>query len=237
MSRYLFESGATREQCAAVVVKNRGNALANPYGAHAGVLGVGDVMAAGPLASPLGLLDRSPGSDGAVVLVLASEERAKSFHGKPVWIRGGAYATETPNLESRDWGGATYARIAAERAYRMAGITDPAKEIDFAEVDDTYSYKELQHLEALGLVPKGEAGRRAAAGAFARDGVLPVNVSGGSLGVGHLLEASGLYRVAEVVWQLRGEAGPRQLAKARTGLAFGWRGVPTTTGAVVILSS
>lgn len=237
MRRYLDEAGATAEQCAAVVVKNRRNALANPYGAHAGVLEVEDVLASPPLAEPLRRLDRSPGSDGAVVLVLASAERAKSLGREPIWIRGGAWCTETPNLESRDWGAAAYAAAAAARAYRMAGVADPAKEIDFAEVDDTYSYKELQHLEALGLARPGEAGRRAAEGAYAREGELPVNASGGSLGMGHLLDASGLLRVAEVVLQLRGEAGRRQLRKANTGLALGWRGVPTTTGAVVVLSS
>ncbi len=237
MRRFLHDTGATREQCAAVVAKNRRNALANPYGAHAANLGVEDVLAAPPIADPLGKLDVSPGSDGAVVLVLASEEFARAHSGKPIWVRGGAYCTETPNLESRDWSRATCAALAAERAYRMAGISDPATQIDLAEVDDTYSYKELQHLEALGLAPRGQAGVMAAAGAFDRGGSLPVNVSGGSLGMGHLLDASGLFRVAELVWQLRGEAGPRQLKRAGTGLAFGWRGVPTTTGALVILSN
>src|SRR3990170_7498305 len=121
-------------------------------------------------------------------------------------------------------------------AYRIAGIRDPRREIDFAEVDDTYSFKELQHLEALGLFGSGRAGPATVEGATARDGDLPVNGSGGSLGVGQLFEASGGQKVIEVVAQLRSEAGPRQLKKAKTGIAQSWRGVPTGTGAVVVLS-
>ena len=117
----------------------------------------------------------------------------------------------------------------------MAGVRDPRREIEFAEVDDTYSFKELQHLEALGLFGEGRAGAAAAEGSTGRDGDLPVNVSGGSLGVGQLFEASGGQKVIEVVAQLRGEAGPRQLKKAKTGIAQSWRGVPTGTGAVVVL--
>ncbi len=98
MRRYLHESGATPEQCAAVVVKNRRNAVDNPYGAHAGALGLEDVLAASPVAEPLRRLDCSPGSDGAVVLVLASEERARSLGGKPVRTQkieiGGAWLDE-----------------------------------------------------------------------------------------------------------------------------------------------
>ena len=122
-------------------------------------------------------------------------------------------------------------------AYEMAGIGNPMREIDFAEIDDAFSYKELQHLEALRFCRFGEAGLLTEEGVTDVDGELPVNVSGGSLGCGHLLDASGLARVLEVVQQLRGEAGPRQLDDVETGLAFGWRGVPTTSGAAVVLSN
>ncbi len=103
------------------------------------------------------------------------------------------------------------------------------------EMDDSYAYKELQHLEALGLFEPGAAGRATADGKTAPGGELPVNVSGGCLGEGHLLDASGLARVLEVVLQLRGEAGQRQLGNGKTGLAATWRGVPTTSGAVAVL--
>jgi acetyl-CoA C-acetyltransferase len=121
-------------------------------------------------------------------------------------------------------------------AYRQAGINDPVSEIDFFEVDDTYAYKEPQHLIALGVYAEAAlAGQALENGETSAAGKIPVNVSGGSLGIGHTLEASGLYRLAEVVFQLRGDAGPRQLPRAKVGLAQSWRGVPTTSGAVVIL--
>ncbi len=151
-------------------------------------------------------------------------------------MRGIGWATGTGLIGDSDGATADYAKIAAEMAYRMAGIQDPRQEIDFAEVDDSYSYKELQHLEALGLFKQGQAGAATVGGATSRDGELPVNGSGGCLGVGQLLEASGGQKVAEVVAQLRGQAGPRQLKKTGTGLAQSWRGIPTATGAVVVLS-
>jgi len=121
-------------------------------------------------------------------------------------------------------------------AYKMAGIKHPRKEIDLAEIDDTFSYKELQHMEALKICHKGEAGQLVEEGATERGGEFPVNMSGGSLGVGWMAEASGLQRVLEIVLQLRGEAGKRQVPDASTGLAQSWRGIPTTTGAVIVLS-
>ena len=153
-----------------------------------------------------------------------------------VWIRGVGFANDSPTLESRDWIDAQYIRAAATMAYRQAGIKDPVAEIDLFEVDDAYAYKELQHLVALGIYPQAvAAGRAVENGESGAAGKMPVNVSGGSLGIGHTLEASGLYRLAEIVCQLRGEAGPRQLPRAKVGLAQSWRGVPTTSGAVVIL--
>jgi acetyl-CoA C-acetyltransferase len=118
----------------------------------------------------------------------------------------------------------------------MAGITNPLGQIDFAEIDDTFSYKELQHLEALGLARPGESGRRLQEGAFFPDGELPVNVSGGNLGCGYTYDMSSLRSVLEVVLQLRGTAGERQIPDVKEGLAQSWRGIPTATGGVVVLS-
>jgi acetyl-CoA C-acetyltransferase len=235
-SMYLSASGTTREQCAQVAAKNRRNALANPTAAHGAAIDAADVLASPPAFAPLSELEVSAPADGAVVIVMASEERAKKLKGQPVWVRGIGWATGSDLMAGADGATAGYAVSAAEMAYRIAGIRDPRKEIDFAEVDDSYSYKELQHLEALGLFGRGRAGTATVGGVTARDGDLPVNASGGSLGVGQLFEANGGQKVAEVVAQIRGQAGPRQLAKANTGLAQSWRGVPTTTGAVIVLS-
>ena len=122
-------------------------------------------------------------------------------------------------------------------AYRQAGISNPVQVVDFAEIDDTYAYKELQALETLGFCRRGESGGLTLEGYTAPDGELPVNVSGGSLGWGHLLDATGLARTLEVVLQLRGQAGQRQLDDVEVGLVQSWRGVPTTSAAVAILSN
>jgi len=237
MQRYLAETGTPLEACAQVVVKNRANALLNPLAGYGAELGIGDVLASDPIAEPLTRLACAEHADGAVVMVLASGETARALTDKPIWVRGVGWANDTFWLESRPWGQAGYAYLAGQMAYRTAGIKSPRTEIDFAEVDDTFAYKELQHLEALGLCQPGEAGLWTLEGGTELGGEFPVNPSGGSLGEGHLLDCTGLARVLEVVLQLRGEAGPRQIEDAEVGLAFAWRGVPTTSGAAIILSN
>jgi len=237
MNRYLWASGASREQCAQVVVKNKRNALHNPTAAYGASIEVEDVLRAEMVSYPLTVQDISSHADGAIVLVLASAGMAESLTHAPIWIRGIGWCNDSPSLETRAWGRAIYAEGAGTRAYEMAGIRNPMEEIDFAEIDDSYSYKELQHLEALGFCSFGEAGNLTGEGVTDTGGYLPVNVSGGNLGGGDLLDASGLRAVVEVVLQLRGEAGSRQLTEVETGLAFGWRGVPTTSGAAVVLSN
>lgn len=236
MTRYLWASGATREQCAQVVVKNKRNALYNPTAAFGAKIEPEDVLCSEVVSFPLSEQDISAHADGAIVLVLAADDVAERLPVESIWIRGIGWCNDAPSLETRAWGRAIYAENAGKMAYKMAGIRNPMEEIDFAEIDDGYSYKELQHLEALAFCQFGEAGVLTAEGVTEPDGYLPVNVSGGSLGCGHLLDASGLRAVAEVVMQLRGEAGAHQLPEVETGLAFGWRGVPSTSGAVVVLS-
>jgi acetyl-CoA C-acetyltransferase len=237
MMRYLVETGTTHRDCAHVVAKNRNNALLNPLAGYGAAISAEDVLASEPVAEPLTRLECAGHSDGALVFVLASGATARALTDTPIWIRGVGWANDTFWLESRSWGLARYARDASQMAYRTAGIKSPRQEIDFAEVDDTFAYKELQHLEALNLCPPGAAGEWTAAGGTELSGEFPVNPSGGALGQGHLLDATGLARVLEVVLQLRGEAGQRQIEDAEVGLAFGWRGVPTTGGATVILSN
>ena len=236
MSRFLAETDTTLKQCAHVVAKNRRNAMVNPLAAFPADLGVGEVLNSAPIAEPLTSLQIAAHADGAIVMVLADEHTARSLTDTPIWVRGLGWCNDTPTLESRPWGEAVYAERSAQMAYQTAGIRSPRMEIDFAEIDDSFAYKELQHLEALGLCDKGQAGPWTAAGGTELTGEFPVNPSGGCLGCGHLLDASGLARALEVVLQLRGHAGPRQLEDVETGLAFAWRGVPTTAGAAVVLS-
>ncbi len=237
MNRFLFESQNTRVDCAEVVVKNRRNALRNPLASYAEELELDDVFSGPPLAFPLGAREIAQEADGAVVMVLASEEKATLLSEKPIWILGMGWCNDAASLESRQWGSAPYIYTAAQMAYRQAGIRNPLEAVDFAEVDDTYAFKELQALEALGVCRPGEAGEMTADGVTYPDGDFPVNASGGSLGVGHLLDATGLMRALEATLQLRGEAGAHQLQDVEVGLVQSWRGVPTTSGAVAILAN
>lgn len=237
MARFMYETGTTREQIAKVVVKNKRNALTNDLAAHGVLINLDYVLNSEVVSYPLTHMDISPHSDGAVVMVLAEEETAKALSKNPIWIRGIGWCSDTPGLETRNWGEAIYAQMAAEMAYKMAGIRYPRKEIHFAEINDEFSYKELQHLEAMRICRKGEAGPLTEIGGTEISGEFPVNPSGGCLGVGNLFELNGGRVVLEVVRQLRGEAGKNQLKHVTTGLAQSWRGVPTTTGTVAILSN
>ncbi len=237
MNRFMAESGAILEQCAYVAAKNKRNAMLNPLAAFPADIDVIEVMRSAPVAEPLTRLQIAPHADGAIVMVLADGQTARALCDAPVWIRGLGWANDTHTLSSRPWGRASYAELSAQMAYRTAGIRSPRMEIDFAEIDDSFAYKELQHLEALNLCDEGQAGAWTAAGGTELSGEFPVNPSGGCLGCGNLLDANGLARALEVVVQLRGQAGQRQLEDVQTGLAFSWRGVPTTSGAAVILSN
>jgi acetyl-CoA C-acetyltransferase len=237
MNRFLYDTGTTPEQCAQVVVKNRRNALDNPSAPYGAELSLDEVLSGPQLSWPLGIRETAEHADGAIVLVIANKEKALALSESPIWILGIGWSNDSPALENRDWSSANYTKDAARFAYRQAGIHHPYQAIDFAEVDDLYAYKELQSLEALGLFRPGEAGQVTEEGITHRDGAFPVNVSGGCLGMGNLLDANGLARALEVVLQLRGTAGPRQLDEVNTGLAQSWRGVPAASGAVAILGN
>jgi acetyl-CoA C-acetyltransferase len=237
MHRYLFDTGVTEEQCAAVTVKNRHNALKNPSAPYGADLTLAEVLEGPTVSWPLGKRQVSQHADGAIVMVLASEEKARLLSENPIWILGVGWCNDSAALENRDWGQAIYAQQAAQMAYRQAGIRNPRGTIDFAEVDDIYAYKELQSLEAVGLFGPGEAGLATQDGVTQLEGEIPVNISGGCQGCGDLLDANGLARALEVVIQLRGEAGARQIPDVKIGLAQSWRGAPTTSGAVAILAN
>lgn len=237
MNRYLHDTGTTREQCAYVAVKNRRNAIDNPSAPYGADLTLDDILGGPQLASPLGTRETAALADGAIVMVLANQDAAESLSENPIWILGVGWGNDSPGLENRDWARMNFIEDSARMAYRLAGIQDAALAVDFAEVGDLYAYKELQTLEALGIFRPGEAGPATEAGITQPEGSFPVNVSGGCLGMGNLLDANGLARALEVVLQLRGTAGPRQLDEVSIGLAQSWRGVPTASGAVVILGN
>ncbi len=237
MNAFLERTGLTEEHCAMVAAKNRRNALDNPRAAYPADLAADDVDESTPVFWPLRELEIAARADGCVVVVLAAEDRVPDLSEGPVWVLGVGWSSGSPTLESRAWGEADFVRAAAERAYAMAGIDDPAEQIDLAEADDTYAFKELMHLEALGLADVDELGALVEDEELEPDGELPVNVSGGAIGQGNLFEANGLARVLECVEQLRGEAGERQVEDAAVAVAQSWRGVPTTSAAVAVLAS
>lgn len=236
MNRYLYDSGTSLEACAAVVVKNRKNALHNPSAPYAADLTIEEVMAGAELSWPLNVRHTAQHADGAIVLVMAAESVALSLTDKPVWINGVGWCNGSASLEYREWGHSAYVEKAAKMAYRQAGIQNPLLAFDFAEVEDSYAFKELETLEAMGFFHPGGAGLATLDGVTIPGGELPINISGGSLGWGNLLDANGLARALEVVLQLRGQAGQRQLANAHQGLAQAWRGVPTSSSAVAVFA-
>ncbi len=235
MNRFLHETGNSIQSCAQIASQNFNNARANPRSSYGARVPIRKILSSSMVAYPLTYMEVSKPADACMVMVLASEQKAKSMTDQPVWIEGVGWCSDTPWIESMDLAGASYASKSAQMAYRMAEINDPIKDLDFAEIDDTFSYKELQHIEALALCKKGDAGKLVERGYTERDGTFPVNPSGGSLGVGHLVEATGLHKVLEAALQLRSAAGKVQIKGAKRALVQSWRGIPTASGAVAIL--
>jgi acetyl-CoA C-acetyltransferase len=236
MNRYMQTYGISKEDIAQVAVKNKRNAADHP----SALLGsrditVEDVLNSELLAWPVNRLDVSPVSDGAVALVLAAEHVAKRITDKPVWIEGVGWNLDTAYWTNRDLAYPRYVEYAARMAYDMAGIKEPRKQINIVEPYDPFDYKELHHLEGLLLADRGQAPQLVADGITQRDGDMPVCPSGGLLGVGNPIAAAGLMKVAELYWQLRGEAGARQVpGQPKRGLAQAW-GDLMQVGTVVIM--
>jgi acetyl-CoA C-acetyltransferase len=236
MNRYMTTHGLSKRDIALVSVKNKRNAADHPCA----LLGdpnitVDDVLNSEVMAWPVQRLDVSPVSDGAVAIVLAAEHVAKRLTDKPVWIEGVGWSLDSAYWTDRDLYYPKYVEYAARMAYKMAGITEPRKQINIAEPYDPFDYKELHHLEGLLLADKGEAPKLTALGVTKRDGNMPVCPSGGLLGVGNPIAAAGLMKIAEIFWQLRGEAGKRQVpGKPKYGLAQAW-GDLMQVGTVVVM--
>ena len=223
MRSYMSQYGVTEEQCAKVSVKNHKNAQANPYAHLAMDITVKDVLKSRVLADPIKLLDTSPISDGACAIIMARERTAKKKHGNPIWIKGVGHCADAYHLGDRELAEVDSLESAAKRAYKMAGVDNPLKQINIAEVYDAFSYMELRWMEGLGFCDRGKAGAVVDSGMTEMNGALPVNPSGGVLSA-HAVQVAGLARIAEAVLQLRGEAGSRQVDGARTALAHGIEG-------------
>ncbi len=226
--RHMHDFGTTREQLASVAVHAHEMGAKNPNAHFRNRLTVEQVVNASPVAEPLGMLDCAPLSDGAAAVVLGPLERARKFTDTPIRIAASQVATDTMALQHRrDLTTLDSTVVAAKRAFALAHRTPG--EVRVAEVHDAFTIAALLSLEDLGLVPRGDAGKLYAEGAFGPGGKLTVNSSGGLKAQGRPFGAVGVAQVVEIVRQLRGEAGDRQVAGATVGLAHDVGGTGATS--------
>ena len=213
----MHEHGATREHLAAVAVKNHANGLHNPNAHLRKAITLEQALAGRLICDPLTLYDCSLISDGAAALLLAPLDLARKLTDKPVRVLGVAQASDRLALADKaDITTFPAVRAAAAKAYAMAGV-HPA-EIDVAELHDCFTIAELVALEDLGFFPRGQAGPATLEGRTGLNGDRPVNPSGGLKSKGHPVGATGAAQIVEIVRQLRGESGERQIPGARRGL-------------------
>ena len=231
-----YRSSAPRlaEAAEAVVVKNRGNGSSNPRAFLREPITREAVLASPYVAYPIRRAELPQPCDGAVALVLASEERVLQSERPPVWIQGFGWGTGNYGYGREVAAELSGLRAAAAGAYAMAGVTEPKNEIEFAEVFDGTPFDELFAYEALGLASEGEGASFALEGGSAPGGSCPVNVSGGAQST-NLRFAAGMMRILESYLQLCHHAGPVQLAAPRQGLAHGATSYPAQGHAVFVL--
>jgi len=222
---YMSKYGATEEDAALVSVRDHNNAaLYNPYAHLRQVITAEEVMKSPYISYPLKLLDMCPRSDGACAVVFASEDKARKACDRPAWVLGVgdchilvhlADGIGLPNLPSLE--------RAAREAYEMAGVTDPFKQFDVAELYIPASTAGVTWMEALGLCEEGGGSRLIRSGVTEADGVLPINPSGGVLAT-NPIGATGLLRIGEAALQVMGKAEKKQVDGAKLAVATGFGG-------------
>ncbi len=215
---HMEKYGTTREQLALVAVKNHLNGSKNPLAQYPFKITVDSVLNSVMVADPLRILDCSPITDGAAAVILCPIETARKMNKPVVKIIGSGHATDSIALSSRKditWLEATYQ--AGKRAYAMAN--KKPKDIDILEVHDCFTIAEICVIEALGIVEKGKGGEAAENEITYLEGKIPVNTSGGLKAKGHPVGATGVAQVIEIVKQLQGQAGKRQVKDSRIGMA------------------
>lgn len=231
--RHMHEYGTTREQMAAVAVKNHRNGAKNPQAQYQRELSMKAVLEAPWVAEPLGMLDCAPLSDGAAAVVLCPVEKAGKFTDTPIQIAGLGLASDTIALHDRRSLTAMDATIVAgERALRMAKLTP--RDVQLAEVHDNYTISEIVAIEDLRFVEKGDGGPATEEGVTELNSKISVNTSGGLKARGQPVGATGIAQAVEVVRQLRGEAGARQVSGAEAGLTHVMGGSGATVAVHVL---
>lgn len=226
----------TEEQMAKVSVKNHFNATKNPLAQSPKVLTMEDVLNSRKIVDPFKFYDNCLYTEGAAAVILACEEKAREITDKPVWITGVGASTDwvmpgnRPNIYTFE-----SSREAARRAYKMAGIRDPMEDLDLAELHDAFSGTEIMAYEDCFFCPEGQGGRLIDEGLVMPEGRLPVNLSGGLMGCGHAVGATGIMQTCEIALHLREEAGLRQRKNARRGLVQSIGGTLCTWTVCLIL--
>lgn len=215
LKKYMEEYGATPRHFAKVTEKNSYNGSLNPLAQHRTPLTVEQVLSSRMVADPLTLYMCCSIADGAAAVILCAEEVARRYTSKPL-VEIAACALGSGRFRPGYGEGPDLTELVAQDAYRVAGI--PPEDIDVAEVHDAMAPAELFLYEELGFCKKGEAIRLIDEGRTKIGGDIPVNPSGGLAAKGHPIGATGLIQMAEIVWQLRGEAGARQVANPKVGL-------------------
>ncbi len=221
---YIRESGAPADVGIKVAVKDRLNALKNPY-AHLHIEGINEEMVANSpmLWDPIRYLECCPSSDGACAMVLASERQAAKSPKKPAWVLATAMRSEPTMFSGRNQVNPRAGRECAADLYRQAGITNPRKEIDVAEIYVPFSWFEPMWMENLGFAEQWQGWRMTVEGATAMDGDMPINPSGGVLS-SNPIGASGMLRFAEAAMQVRGQAGEHQIDGVRLAMGHAYGG-------------
>jgi acetyl-CoA C-acetyltransferase len=236
MNRYMTVHNIKKEDIARVAVKNKRNAVGHPCAQLADPnITVDDVLNSEMMAWPVQRLDISPPSDGAAALIYCSEDVVRKYTDNPVWVDGVGWNIDSTMWTNRDLYFPRYVAKAARMAYKMAGISNPRKDIDFAEPYDPFDYKELHHMEGLLLCDKGEAPILTREGVTQRDGDLPICPSGGLLGVGNPIAATMGQKACELYWQLAGKAGKRQIpGDPRIGVGQAWGDIMQMSTVIVM---
>ena len=222
--RHMYEFGTTEEQLALVAVKNHYYGARNENALFRKEVTIEKALASDPVASPMRVYDCCANADGAVCLILASEERARDIHAEPVWLDGVGCATASMSVLRRpDLTGLPSAQEASRQAHTMAG-TSP-RDVKVAGVHDCFTIAEIMAYEDLGFCAKGEGGAFIADKQSYIGGATPVNVDGGLKAKGHPIGATGVSMAYEICRQLRGECGERQVADADLGLTHNVGGI------------
>ena len=221
---YMRRSNAPRHIGHLVAVKDRQNGVKNPY-SHLRLpdIDLAKVEGSPMLWDPIRHLDTCPSSDGAVAMVLTDVDGAKRSPRPPAWVHGGAMRSEPVMFAGRDQVNPRAGSDCAKDVYAQAGIHDPRRELDVAEIYVPFSWFEPMWLENLGLCAANEGWKLTEAGTTALDGELPINPSGGVLCT-NPIGASGMLRFAEAALQVRGMAGEHQVDGARKALGHAYGG-------------